>query len=69
MGILRPYGRQRCKIAGRGGIKVDNLLPFKELSPQPAYYPLLIVAFHRLFSGTNELAFQMPRFYSMDMDF
>lgn len=44
VGISRPYGRQRCKIAGRGGIKVDNLLPFKGLAPQPAYYPLLIVA-------------------------
>lgn len=57
MGISRSYGRQRCKIADRGGIKVDNLLPFKELAPQPAYYPLLIVALHRrFFFATNELA-------------
>lgn len=65
MGILRPYGRQRCKIAGRDGIKVDNLLPFKELLPQPAYYPLLIVHLRRPFSPEQmSSSFEMPRFYS-----
>lgn len=58
------WARQRCKIAGRDGIKVDNLLPFKELLPATR---LLSASDRRassssFFPGTNGL--EMPRFYS-----